>query len=171
MIELRKCHSNALVENDTLRPILVDGKTELSQATAILSYISHKAKRTPTDPAEAARLLMLSLGAEDLRIKYFGYFSSNPEKKKEHETDLCRRWFGNYEKNLKKVQDGKAFFGGDLISYADCAIWEVIDAHVQWIKPTEKILKEFPLLSAWFDRFKKSPRIAPYLASDRHFKG
>lgn len=150
-------------------PVLEDGDFRIAQGPAILSYLARKHGIAPSELQAAARADSIAWAAEDLRIRYFSLFGEGgPARQADFVKGPWReRWLPCLGGLLE--QNGGAFFVGPALTHADVAVWDALDACLQWVEGAS--LAESPRLAAFFDAFRARPRIAAYLASDRRVKG
>uniref|UniRef100_A0A7S1C7A7 Glutathione transferase n=1 Tax=Bicosoecida sp. CB-2014 TaxID=1486930 RepID=A0A7S1C7A7_9STRA len=137
-------------------PSLEDRETGmvLAQGAAIMQYIGRLATPplTPTDAAADARAMEITLAAEDLRIKFFaapltdGTDEDRAAFKKDH---IDGRFGPAFEKLLTDNGGGDGFFVGDSLTYADLAVWQVLDVLCGKVPG---LLDGFPKLAAFVDR-------------------
>ncbi|KAJ8021968.1 S-crystallin SL11 [Holothuria leucospilota] len=83
-------------------------------------------------------------------------------------TTKSKRYLGSLEKRLGKNKDGKGWFVGDKITFADIQVFWLL--HDQY--PTVfggragdvDYLKEYKLLHGFVERFKAEPKVSEWLA-------
>ncbi len=144
-------------------PVLVDGDFRLSQGPAIMNYLARKFSIAPTEPEAAARAEAITLGAEDLRSKYFGLFGDEAKDKQTKflEGDWRTRWLASFEGLLAQNGD-HGVFAGEAISQADIAVWDVLNAFVSYIPDAS--LDGHPRVEALYAKLAEAPTLASYLA-------
>ena len=144
-------------------PMLEDGDLRLVQGPAIMAYIGRAHGAAPTEPAAAAMAESITLGAEDLRMKYFGLFGDGAaEKQKEFlEGNWESRWLPAFEALLER-NNSAVYFVGDSLTFADAAVWDVLDAMVNHIEGAS--LDSSPRVAAFYESFAERPEVAKYLA-------
>src|ERR1700743_3327998 len=84
-------------------PLLEDGDFRLVQGPVIMSYLAHRHGLTPENLQQAAQASVITLGAEDLRSKYFSLFGEGSEAKQAAflAGDWKIRWLPSFEGLLK----------------------------------------------------------------------
>ena len=144
-------------------PMLEDGGFRLVQGPAIMAYIGRQHGGAPSDPKESARADSITLGAEDLRMKYFGLFGDGAEKKQKEflEGNWTSRWLPAFD-SLLEANDSKDHLVGDQLSFADAAVWDVLDAMVTYIDGAT--LSGASRLQGFYESFAARSAVAKYLA-------
>lgn len=102
-----------------------------------------------------------ALTAEDLRIKYFEapISSGTDEDRAKFKTEhLDGRWLPAFEAALTKT--GTGFLVGDSITYADIAVWDILQVLASKI---DGALDGYPKVAAFVEAISKRPRIAALL--------
>ena len=151
-------------------PMLEDGNFRLSQAPAILGYLARAHGLAPQDPRQAALAHSITLGAEDLRIHYFRLFGEGAADKQAK--FIAGRWSQRWLPGLSdllRLNGDNGFFVGESITHADLAVWDALDAIVQWVDGAS--LDGAERLRKFYGGIQARPRIAEYLASDRRATG
>jgi glutathione S-transferase len=145
-------------------PMIDDAGFKLVQGPAIMAYLGRKHGAAPTDPHQAARADAICLGAEDLRMQYFKLFGDGAESKQSEFTDgnWQQRWLPNLE-GLLEANGSNEHFVGDSMSFADVAVWDVLNAFVTYIEPAT--LAGFTRVQAFYDAFAAKPQVAKHIAS------
>lgn len=143
-------------------PMLEDDGFFLVQGPAILAYLGTKHGARPSDLREAVRCDALTLGAEDLRIRYFRAFSDDEAKKAEFvRGEWTERWLPRLG-SLLALNGSDRHFVGNALSVADVALWDVLDAVTTFIPGAT--LGGHHRLQAFSAAFAARPSIAAYLA-------
>lgn len=144
-------------------PLLVDGDFRLAQGPVIMGYLARRHGAAPTDLRAEARADAITLGAEDLRSKYFGLFGEGAPAKQASFVagDWQTRWLPALEGLLKL--SGTGFLTGNTFSHADIAVWDALDAVLNDVKGAT--LDGFPLLTEFRERIAGLPGLVPYLQS------
>lgn len=153
-------------------PLLIDGEGEgefrLVQGPVILGYLARKHGLVDTtDLRQAARADAITLGAEDLRSKYFGVLSGdNADEKKAafREGDWRSRWLPSLE-GLLGLNGDSGFFVGRALTQADIAVWDALDAVL--VNVPGATLEGHPRLSRFREQIAALPQVAAYLAQRR----
>jgi glutathione S-transferase len=159
LMELKKQGPEALLFGSV--PVLEDGDFKLAQGPAILSYLGRKHGAAPTDPELAAQADAVTLGAEDLRSKYFGLFGDQGAEKQAAFVagDWTARWLPAFEWLLSTGSD--AHLVGDSLSYADIAVWDALDSCVTYVDGAN--FDEAPRLKAFYDAIAARASLSAYL--------
>ncbi|CAH3155181.1 unnamed protein product [Porites lobata] len=160
-------------------PFLVtpEGKI-LGQSGAIMKYICKKGALSPSDSFDEALADMIHDGVNDLRNDLAkGHFEKDEGKKKE----LMTKFFlttlperlGKFEAILKSREEGKSFFFGDKLTYADISfvafvngIKVSIDNQKAKGNPTpdiDELIGKYPLLVAYINRVLAVPEIKTWV--------
>lgn len=144
-------------------PILVDGELRLAQGSVIMGYLARRHGAAPTDLRDEARADAITLGAEDLRSKYFSLFGEGAPAKQATFVagDWQNRWLPSFEGLLKL--SGSGFLVGNKFSHADIALWDALDAVLNDVKGAT--LDGFPLLTEFRERIAALPGLSAYLQS------
>ena len=79
-----------------------------------------------------------------------------------------QRWLPAFD-GLLELNGDTGFFVGDDITWADLAVFDILDSMVQWVQGAN--LDNHPRVARFFDAIRERPRIAAYLASDRRASG
>jgi hypothetical protein len=110
----------------------------------------------------AARCDALTLGAEDLRVRYFRAFGGDDAAKAEFVRDeWTARWLPRLEAVLPRNRSEQHVLGHAL-SVADVALWDVVDAVTTFIPGATLAGRD--RLQAFARAFAARPPIAAYLA-------
>jgi len=136
----------------------------LVQTGTIVRYLAKKYGLYPTDLHEAAKAELVYEGAADYTGSFFQAHFGDDKAKEHHIKDVLPKWFASFEKLLAGNHEGKGFFVGDKITFADLAIYQAV-AFGSNLAPTA--IKSFPHLSGFIERITARPNIAAYLKSDR----
>lgn len=142
-------------------PLLVDGDFRLAQGPVIMGYLARRHGAAPADLRAEARADAITLGAEDLRSKYFSLFGEGAQAKQEAflAGDWQSRWLPALEGLLKLSSGG--FFVGHAFSHADIAVWDALDAVLKDVKGAS--LTGFPRLTEFRERVAALPGLVSYL--------
>jgi glutathione S-transferase len=147
-------------------PMLKDGEFRLCQGPAILSYLAHKHNAAPNDPQLRAKADAIAWGAEDLRMRYFKLFGDDSEKVRAEFVagDWKTRWLPSLN-GLLELNGNTDHFVGDQLTYADIAVWDVLDAISANIQAAS--LEGFSRLQAFYGTLRSRPAIAAYVESGK----
>jgi glutathione S-transferase len=76
--------------------------------------------------------------------------------------------YNKFEGYLK--QRGTAFFAGSKPCSGDFHVWEMLDQHEMMCKSLScpSLLAKYPLLTAYYEKFKALPQLESYFASDAY---
>jgi glutathione S-transferase len=144
-------------------PMLEDDGFFLVQGPAILAYLGTKHGARPVDLRQAARCDALTLGAEDLRIRYFRAFTDDDAKKAGFVGgDWAERWLPQLD-SLLVLNESDRHFIGTTLSVADVALWDVLDAMTTFIPGAT--LAGHHRLETFAATFAARPPVAAYLAA------
>lgn len=146
-------------------PVLtVEGRGELAQSNAILSFVGRAHGLLPTDPFEAARHEAVMCSVEDFRaaLNPTGRIA-DPELKRiareEFAAGYLRTWAAAIERQLA---DPGPYFGGEAPSVADLKLFiimrSIVDGGIDHVPPTA--FAEFSRLSRLFEAVRSHPRVA-----------
>lgn len=104
---------------------------------------------------------MFSEGLRDLRTKYFTMIKTDYEDGKEaYITETLPGELLRIEKLFCTFNNGENFVSGDKLSYADYALFELLDIHLI-LTPTA--LNGTPALKRFHGRFAERPNMRLYL--------
>ena len=144
-------------------PMLEDGDFRLVQGPVIMAYIGRQHGAAPSDPKDAAHAESITLGAEDLRMKYFGLLGDGAEQKQKEflEGNWTSRWLPAFD-SLLEANDSTDHLVGSQLSFADAAVWDVLDAMLKYIDGAT--LSSASHLQAFYEGFAARPAVARYLA-------
>jgi glutathione S-transferase len=144
-------------------PMLEDGDLKLAQGPVIMSYLGRQHGRCPGDVKEAAKADAITLGAEDLRAKYFRvHGEKDPEKQREFlDGELTARWLPAFSGLLEENDTG--YFVGNDWTHADIAVWDVLDAILSYFDSAS--LAGDARVAAFHERIAGIEPLAAYLAA------
>jgi glutathione S-transferase len=145
-------------------PMLEDGEFRLVQGPVIMAYIGRAHGASPSTPRQAARAESITLAAEDLRMQYFKLFGDDAAAKQAEFLDgpWTNRWLPAFERLLESNESTQHFVGRDL-TFADAAVWDVLDAFSTYIEGAS--VKGAPGLQAFYDDFAARGSVAKYLGA------
>jgi glutathione S-transferase len=145
-------------------PVIEEDGFRLAQGPAIMAYLGRKHDAAPSDARLQAQAEAITLGAEDFRMQYFKLFGDDAKaKQSEFLGGPWRdRWLPNLE-GLLALGGSKEHFVGDAMSFADVAIWDVLNAFVSYIEGAS--LDGFSGLQTFCERFAARPPVAAYIAA------
>jgi len=145
-------------------PLLEDGELRLVEGPAIMSYIGHMHGAAPGDRQLSARAESINLGAEDLRMQYFKLFGDGEKEKQK--SFLAGGWVDRWLPGLDyllELNDDSGVFVGSKLSFADVAVWDVLDAMLTYVDGAS--LESSPRVRAFYDAFAARKPVAAYLAA------
>jgi len=142
-------------------PVLEVGNQKIAQSGAIERYVAKITHLYGANDLEAAQVDQVVEGLGDTLVKFR---AANQEKdanvkKEKHEAyfkDEFPKWGGYLEALLKANTDGKGYFVGNGVTYADIAFY-VTFSNVLEANPSA--LEHFPLLAALHKRVGARPNI------------
>lgn len=142
---------------------------KLAQSLAILSYIAEISGLHGKDAKERALCEMIVAGTADLReLSYKALYAPADTKEKymkEFKEDKLPVWLGYMNKLVKK--NGDSHFVGHRFLYPDLVVFDLLE---QLQRAFPGCTDAFPELKEVYASVAARPRIAAYLASDRHLK-
>jgi len=142
-------------------PCLQDGDFQLVQTGAIMRYLGRKHHLYATDPKDIAYLDMVYSGVKDMRMKYTRLiYEDYDTKKDDFIANTIPPWLDSFEKLLKGHSSGNAFIAGDKITFADYALFEMLNCLVT-LDPN--CLNKFPALKGYHKRMTERPNLKKYL--------
>jgi glutathione S-transferase len=144
-------------------PLLEDGDFRLVQGPVILGYLARKHGVAPSDLQAAARADAITLGAEDLRTKFFSLLGEGAEEKQRAflDGDWKTRWLPSLE-GLLALNGSSGFFVGEQLTHADIAVWDALDGVLTRIPGAT--LDGCPALQQFRERILALPALSSYLA-------
>ncbi|CAH3155193.1 unnamed protein product [Porites lobata] len=141
-----------------------EGKT-LAQSGTITKYICKKGGLCPADSFDEATADMISDGVTDLFQPLIKIYYEKDETKKE---ELKKEFYGTtlpprlekFEALLKNRDEGKGFFLGEKLSYADITFFDFFNSfHAKGKEDVPGELEKFPLLVEHYKRVLNVPEI------------
>ncbi|SOV82760.1 glutathione S-transferase [Plasmodium reichenowi] len=146
-------------------PILQIGDLILAQSQAIVRYLSKKYNICGESELNEFYADMIFCGVQDIHYKF-----NNTNLFKQNETTFLNedlpKWSGYFEKLLKKNHtnnnNGKYYFVGNNLTYADLAVFNLYD-DIETKYPSS--LKNFPLLKAHNEFISNLPNIKNYITN------
>src|SRR4051812_14032011 len=129
-------------------PLLEDGDFRLVQGPAIMGYLARKHGAAPPDLKLAAKADAITLGAEDLRSKFFSLLGKDTEEKQTAflSGDWRGRWLPAFA-GLLQLNGGTGFLVGPSLTHADVAAWDALDGVLTQMKGAS--LEGFPELGGF----------------------
>ena len=161
---LRK--TNQLLFNQL--PLLEIDGVNLSQSQAIVRYLAERGSLIPASPQEKAHVDMVAEAIRDCRGPIAGYpFSQNKQNHLVEAKKTVDKYFCLFEKIV--LDKGGVYVNGEIMSFADILLAELIEEFCNNMFSTDDILKDFPKLQLLHSTIVKLPGIAEYLTSDKRF--
>jgi len=147
-------------------PMWEEGDFRLAQTSAIASHAAKRVGLYPASLNDQATAEMLFQASMDVLGKYFGVVVYKTVSKEDFLGKFIPSWLSSFEKQLKRVNDGKGYFLSEF-SYADLAVFQVLDLihHLD-----NGAFKATPALQAFHARVAARPNVAAYLNSARRAK-
>eukprot|EP00941_MAST-03F_sp_MAST-3F-sp1_P006073 g6073.t1 len=144
-------HGQMPLLHDKQRDVLV------CQSGAIAMYLAELTNTQGKNSAERAKVNMNYFLSKDIATNLGLMHESDGEK---------RAKLDGYLSAAEKVapQPGKAYFVGDALTYADCFLFQQLNA-IKQLAP--HCLKSFPRLTAFVESFASLPAVKAYLESGR----
>lgn len=139
------------------------------QGCAIMGYLGRKHGLGPSDLRSLAHADAMALGAEDIRTTYLGLWGEGGAERQAAFVagPWAQRWLPRLDALL--ALRGTGFLVGPALTHGDIAMWDAVDAVLTWVPGAS--LDGFAHLRRFHDDIRSRPRIAAYLASDRHARG
>ncbi|XP_073252274.1 probable glutathione S-transferase 5 [Porites lutea] len=141
-----------------------EGKT-LAQSGTIMKYICKKGGLCPADSFDEATADMITDGVNDLFQPLSNIYHEKDETKKE---EIRKEFYGTtlparlekFEALLKNRDEGKGFFVGEKLSYADITFFDFFNNfHAKGKEDVPGELEKFPLLVEHYKRVLNVPEI------------
>jgi len=145
-------------------PLYEDDGLSLVQSGTIIRYVAKKYSLYPSDLKVGAQAEMVVDGTLDFIGKYFGAALYNTITKDDFSKKVIPQWLGYFTKILKANNNGKEFVAGTKFSFADLALFQVLDVSAKWVPGS---LDSFQLLKDYHARIGARPKVAGFLKSDR----
>jgi len=145
-----------------------DGKQHsLAQTGAIVRFLAKVANLYGSNPWEAARCDMIHEAILDIVQKIYPIFRAQTPDEKEAKTKTFANeelppWVNALEKQLSSNNDGKGFFVGDNLTFADLAAYNMFSFLASMVPGWAT---NAPKLAALVERVGARPRIAAWVKS------
>ncbi|CAH3190126.1 unnamed protein product [Porites evermanni] len=141
----------------------------LAQSGTITKYICKKGGLCPADSFDEATADMISDGVTDLLQQFSKIYYEKDETKKD---EIKKEFYGTtlparlekFEALLKSRDEGKGFFLGEKLCYADITVFDFLNNFISRGKenvPGE--LEKFPLLVEHYKRVLNVPEISEWV--------
>lgn len=124
----------------------------------------------PEDSFDEALADMIHDATDDLRNAVIKFFFEKDEAKKaglekEYNETTLPATLEKFEALLKSRDEGKGFFLGDKLTYADISFFDFFNGYIAGGQPTiPKELQKFPLLAEHYNRVLNVPEIKTWIA-------
>ncbi len=176
----------AMLDNETglqipfAPPILKDGKLVVSHVANILLYLGPKLELAPAgDLAIVAHGLQLTI--TDFLAEVHNthhpiasgmYYDDQKAEAKAATKDFLKnrvpKYFGYFERVLKRNPHGDSHIIGAALSYVDLSLFQIVEGmHYAFPKAMEAFKTEYPALARLHDAVARRKNIAAYLKSSR----
>eukprot|EP00698_Gefionella_okellyi_P020825 TRINITY_DN6618_c0_g1_i1.p1 TRINITY_DN6618_c0_g1~~TRINITY_DN6618_c0_g1_i1.p1 ORF type:complete len:224 (-),score=41.71 TRINITY_DN6618_c0_g1_i1:168-839(-) len=144
---------------------------KLVQSRAIARHISRMYGLYGSSNRESALIDQVLEGVDDLRLKLMP-LRTCPEAQRADErnkfvSEVLPQWLGFFERLLARNNEGKGFFVGSRVSYADFAVWLMLEM----LRDNELNAKgvETPLLDGFFERVAALESVKSHLSSGKRY--
>jgi len=150
-------------------PTLETDGMVLSQSGAIARFVADQVGLAPSTAAEQAQADMIIEGVKDLHEKLAKIrWEQDEEKKKEMKKEMFEKTLptqlGYFEKLLKSNNDGKGYFFGDKLTYADLGVFDLWNSTLAKGKPeVPEELKANSLLREHYKRVMAEPSVLEWI--------
>lgn len=163
-------------------PILKHGQAVIAQTPLILAYLADRLGLGPEDRDEARFMMQLLLTIADLTaeahdthhpiavsLRYEDQRSAAEAAAARFREERIPKYLGYFETVLERAPRGGGHLAGGRLSVADIALHHVVEGlRYAFPKAMEAALKDHPRTAGLARAVAERPRIAAYLASDRH---
>ncbi|PFX16269.1 probable glutathione S-transferase 5 [Stylophora pistillata] len=149
-------------------PVLeVDGVV-LAQSFSIARFVANEFGLAPSTNLDKAKADMIADGVADLGQKHAtAFLEKDPARKAKLEEEAkvaTPRFLTYFEKLLKANNEGKGFFVGDKLTYADIIFFNITNGLLAKGKmEVPALIKDFPLLASHYERVMAIPNIKNWL--------
>ena len=162
-------------------PFLVDGDVTIAHAANILLYLAPKIGLAPHGEGNQFFAHQLQLSITDLLMEVHDthhpitsqmYYEDQINEAKKRSAAFVElripKHMEYYEKILTNNSSGSGWLIGDVLSYPDLSLFQVVEG-LRYAFPNgfRKVEGNYPHVIALRDSITKRPRTAAYLASDR----
>ncbi|WPB55050.1 glutathione S-transferase [Xylophilus sp. GOD-11R] len=163
-------------------PYLRDGDFLVGQTAAILQYLAPTLGLVAADDKARIWTQQIQLTIADMVVEAHdthhpvgagAYYEDQKPEALRRSTEFCRermpKFLDWFERVLTRNPDGPDFLVGSALSYADLSLFQLV-AGLQYAFPRAAalVLAEAPAVLALHERVSVLPKVAAYLASDRH---
>lgn len=162
-------------------PFLKAGKLMISQTANILQFLGPRLNLVPKNEASRLWAHQLQLTIADwlhethdthhpiANAMYYEEQITEAKKRAAHFiANRLPKFFGYFERILRKNSNGDDFTFGKELSYVDLSLFQMIEgSRYAFPRTITRLEPQYPRLITLHDRVKSRPRIAAYLASSR----
>ncbi|EFA83985.1 hypothetical protein PPL_03058 [Heterostelium album PN500] len=141
-------------------PHYSDGDIELSQSLAIELYLSRKYGLLGSNAVDEAKIISYAISTGDISQAFIVAQKGGPEAMEKYKNEVAPRYYRVWEKTLK--ENGCKHFYGKSITYADIAIFSVID---YVLSKDANRFEQFPSCLEFHRHILEVPNLKIYLAS------
>lgn len=145
--------------------------TVLVQSDAIVRHLARLHGLNGSDEREATQIDIVYEGIKDLRMSMMRLMTAEPDKRPEIRIEMkdkvLPRWLGHFEQLLSGNAGGAGFFVGNQLSYADLAVWNLLEALDD--NNFGSAVDACAGLRAFQQRVQSRPRLAAYLQSAERY--
>jgi len=150
-------------------PFMDIGNVRIAQSAAMDRYVATTVGLYGKNPLEAARIDMVVEGLlEIVQLYSKARYTEDPDAKNAALGNFFSkelvRFTTAFERILKQNQEGKGYFVGDDVTYADIFLFRMYNEfELSNQQPPATTLREVPLLKALYDRVATRPNIARHV--------
>jgi len=137
-------------------PVLDHNGVRIAQSVAIARYLAKLYGLYGKTAIEGAQADMIVDGFIDLNSSP----NKTDEEKAKFQSTALPKWLGHFEKILGSNHEGKGFFVGDSITYADILSFNLLG---NYTKANASCLDNTPLLKAHYKRIGDRPNIKAWV--------
>jgi len=152
-------------------PLYQEGDFHIVQSQAINRYLAHKHGLVGSNAQETAKADevaegFIDLGGKYAQVRYYTAEAERPAAIKKFNAEVLPVWFAHFTTILSKNHEGKGFFVGNKITYADIIAFDMFWRVITLSDESKAELAKFPILHQFYDRIEATPKIAAYYAKD-----
>ena len=165
-------------------PFLRVGRRLIGQTANILQFVGARHGLVPAGEADRLWTNQLQLTIADFVQEVHdthhpiasGLYYEDQKKEAKRRTEDFRRqrapkYLGYFERILEAKSGSALHLVGSRLTYADLSLFQIVEGmRYAFPKTATRLERRLPRVVALHDRVKTLPRIAAYLASDRHIE-